>query len=140
MNASDGTMVAETQGVHHVGLTVSDLHRSADFFTRLLGWSEVRRNDEYPAIFVSDGQIMLTLWQAQTDFPVEFNRKTNIGLHHLALSVENEAALNRIYERLISADIRVEFAPQPVNGGPAKHMMCYDPSGLRIEFFSAPAV
>lgn len=51
-----------TNGSHHIGLTVSHLEANAEFFTSLLGWNEVPRNDEYPAIFLSDGKIMLTLW------------------------------------------------------------------------------
>lgn len=76
-----------TQGVHHIGLTVSALEESAHFFTTLLGWKEVKRKEDYPAIFVSDGTVMLTLWQAQTTEPVQFDRKSNVGLHHLAIKV-----------------------------------------------------
>jgi len=50
-----------TKGAHHIGLTVSKLEESANFFTSLLGWKEVRRNEEYPAIYVSDGNLMITL-------------------------------------------------------------------------------
>lgn len=41
-------------GLHHIGLTVSKLEESAEFFTKLLGWEEVKRRDDYPAIFVKD--------------------------------------------------------------------------------------
>lgn len=51
-----------TKGTHHIGLTVSRLEESAVFFVSQLGWKEVRRNEEYPAIYVSDGCIMLSLW------------------------------------------------------------------------------
>ncbi|UYA59168.1 hypothetical protein NAL19_939 [Pectobacterium sp. F1-1] len=50
-----------THGVHHIGLTVSALEESARFFTTLLGWKEVKRKEDYPAIFGSDGTVMLTL-------------------------------------------------------------------------------
>ncbi|UXI04189.1 VOC family protein [Photobacterium sp. TY1-4] len=128
-------MTALTCGTHHVGLTVSNLEASAKFFTDSLGWTEVKRNPDYPAVFVSDGKIMLTLWSSQTDTPVSFDRKTNVGLHHLALQVESEARLNTVYEVLTKAGITVEFSPELVKEGPAKHMMCYDPSGIRVEFF-----
>ena len=51
-----------TRGLHHIGLTVSKLEESAAFFVMILGWNEVKRDREYPAIFVSDGSIMVTLW------------------------------------------------------------------------------
>jgi catechol 2,3-dioxygenase-like lactoylglutathione lyase family enzyme len=123
-----------TKGVHHIGLTVSKLEESAAFFISLPGWREVRRNEEYPAIFVSDGSIMLTLWAAKEQPIVPFNRRRNIGLHHLALQVENEESLNRIYGLLTNNGTKIEFAPELVRQGPAKHLMCYEPSGIRVEF------
>jgi len=41
-----------TKGPHHIGLTVSNLEESAKLFTSLLGWKEVRRKEDYPAVFV----------------------------------------------------------------------------------------
>ncbi|MEJ2763539.1 VOC family protein [Photobacterium sp. MCCC 1A19761] len=123
-----------TQGVHHVGLTVSRLEESAQFFTSLLGWKEVKRREDYPAIFVSDGAIMLTLWAAKTDIPVHFDRKENVGLHHLALTVGSKDTLFAIYEKLAASGVDIEFAPELIREGPAMHMMCYEPSGIRVEF------
>lgn len=123
-----------TKGAHHIGLTVSRLEESAAFFTNLLGWKEIRRNEDYPAIFVSDQSIMLTLWATKEEPSAPFNRKSNVGLHHLALLVESDDALNKVYERLKAHGVKIEFAPELVREGPAKHMMCYEPSGIRIEF------
>jgi len=123
-----------TKGSHHIGLTVSKLEESAAFFTSLLGWSEVRRNEEYPAIFVSDGKIMVTLWAAKENPPIEFNRKSNVGLHHVAFLVETENDLSNLHKKLADNGIRIEFPPELLRQGPAKHMMCYEPSGIRVEF------
>ena len=123
-----------TNGSHHIGLTVSKLEQSAEFFIDMLGWKEVKRNEAYPSIFVSDGQIKLTLWAVKETPSISFDRKTNIGLHHLALQVSSEAALERIYQRLTENNMNVEFSPELVGNGPAKHMMCFEPSGIRLEF------
>lgn len=128
---------ALTSGTHHVGLTVANLEQSAAFFTELLGWKEVRRNPDYPAIFVSDGHIMLTLWAVKEQPEIAFNRKSNVGLHHLALQVADEATLSLIYKRLVEHQIDIEFAPELLKTGPEKHMMCYEPSGIRLEFIWA---
>lgn len=125
---------AITQGLHHVGLTVSNLEASAAFFTSVLGWQEVRRNDEYPAIFVSDGSIMLTLWQTKEAPVVSFNKNQNVGLHHVAFQVATESDLDKLHATLVKQNVPVEFAPELVRQGPAKHMMCYEPSGIRVEF------
>jgi len=122
-----------TRGAHHIGLTVSKLEETAAFFTSVLGWKEVRRND-YPAIYVSDGKLMVTLWQTKEEPVGEFDRKKNVGLHHLAFTVESEAALGKVHAALVAAGTRIEFAPELVAKGPAKHLMCYEPSGVRLEF------
>jgi catechol 2,3-dioxygenase-like lactoylglutathione lyase family enzyme len=123
-----------TKGTHHIGLTVSNLEESADFFTSLLGWQEVRRNAEYPAIYVSDGSIMVSLWAIKEEPSVQFDKNKNVGLHHVAFHVEHEDDLNEIHTRLKNNGIEIEFAPEQVGQGPAKHMMCFEPSGIRVEF------
>lgn len=127
-----------TNGGHHVGLTVSNLEASAEFFISILGWSEVRRDPSYPAISVTDGVLMVTLWDAKSESPRPFNRKENVGLHHLALSVDNFEVLDAVYESMKMHNIEVEFAPELLRDGPAKHMMCYEPSGIRVEFICIP--
>lgn len=122
-----------THGIHHVGLTVNNLEASAQFFTQLLGWNEVRRNPDYPAIFVSDGTHMITLWQTKVETPVAFDKNSNVGLHHIAFTVASEAELNAIYDKLKAA-VKIEFSPELLRDGPARHMMCYEPSGIRVEF------
>jgi catechol 2,3-dioxygenase-like lactoylglutathione lyase family enzyme len=128
-----------TQGVHHLGLTVSRLAESAAFFTETLGWQEVRRVPEYPAIFVSDGSVMFTLWQAtEADEARPFDYKNTVGLHHVALQVKSRAELDAVFARLEAAGTPIEFAPEPLRDGPAMHMMCFEPSGIRVEFFWMP--
>lgn len=124
-----------THGAQHIGLAVSKLEESAEFFTKILGWEEVKRREDYPAIFVRDSALTITLWKTQTDEPVKFDRKTNIGLHHLALRVENKEELFRLLDVLKANQIEIEFEPTFIREGPSMHMMCYEPSGIRIEFY-----
>ena len=78
---------------------------------------------------------MVTLWQTQTNTPIDFDKNANIGLHHLALKVVSETQLNEIYQMMENAaDVSIEFAPELLREGPAKHMMCFEPSGIRVEF------
>jgi catechol 2,3-dioxygenase-like lactoylglutathione lyase family enzyme len=123
-----------TTGSHHIGLTVSDLEESAWFFTGMLGWNEVRRDEDYPAIFVSDGTLMVTLWKARDEQPSSFDKDKNIGLHHVAFLIESEQELEQLYKKIDEAGLKIEFSPELLRGGPAKHMMCYEPSGIRVEF------
>ncbi len=79
---------ALTNGVHHVGLAVPDTDVAERFFVDGLGWTVVGGVPSYPATFVSDGTVMVTLWRvAEPDRAIPFNRRSNIGLLHLALKV-----------------------------------------------------
>lgn len=123
-----------TKGSHHIGLTVSKLDESASFFTNLLGWNELRRDEEHPAIFVSDGTVMVTLWKTKSEPSMPFSKDQNIGLHHVAFLVQSERDLDQLYKTISESGLRIEFSPELLREGPAKHMMCYEPSGIRVEF------
>ncbi len=127
--------MALTQGPHHIGLTVPDLASTRDFFINVLEFKQVGEKPDYPAVFLSDGTGMLTLWQAaHPDSATPFDRKTNVGLHHFALRVDGVDALNSLYETLkATPGVEIEFAPENLGGGPAQHMMFYIPGGIRME-------
>lgn len=132
-------VTARTEGIHHVGLTVPELGEALAFFVDGLGFHQVGEVPEYPAAFVSDGSVTLTLWQVQSDAPIAADRKRVLGLHHLALRVAGREALASLHERLAAReDVRVEFAPEPLRGGPTEHMMLYIPGNIRVELI-APA-
>jgi catechol 2,3-dioxygenase-like lactoylglutathione lyase family enzyme len=132
---------ALTQGVDHVGLTVSNLESSRRFFCECLGWKTIGEVPSYPAAFVSDGVTRLTLWQVdQASDPVGFDRRKNIGLHHLALKVADLATLHEVFTRASNwPGVEVEFAPQPVGQGPRIHCMLREPGGVRLELVCTPA-
>lgn len=129
-----------TNGFNHVGLSVTDLEKSTKFFTETLGWRLSGRDEEYPATFLTDGEMFLTLWRVtDPETAVEFNRKNNVGLHHLAISVASLDILDELYERVKAVDgVVIEFAPELAYGGPTKHMMIREPSGNRLEFAHNP--
>ena len=89
---------------------------------------------------MTDGKLFLTLWQTKEDQPtIGFNRKHNVGLHHLALKVASLEDLNQLHKIFLrTKDVVIEFAPEPNNGGPTIHMMIREPSGNRIEFAYSP--
>ncbi len=134
---SDNTNDAVTNGVHHIGLTVPNLEKTRIFFLETLGYEQVGEVPDYPAVFLSDGSIMITLWQASNPAKaVPFDRKNVIGLHHLALTVDTDA-LDTLHERLQgTADVDIEFAPEPLGDMPVRHMMCNIPGGIRVEFLA----
>ena len=130
---------AQTKGAHHIGLTVPDLARTRAFFLDTLGFEQVGERPEYPAVFVSDGAIMITLWQAADPrTAVAFDRRNVIGLHHLAFNVGDADALAALHGTLEGTDgVEIEFAPEALGETPLRHMMCTIPGGIRVEFIAA---
>lgn len=130
---------SHTQGVHHLGLTVPDVQKTAAFFVKQLNFFEISRNNDYPSIFISDSTTMLTLWQAENPQTCQhFDRHNNIGLHHFALRVADKAILASLHEQLSGLDdVDIEFSPETLAGTDIQHMMCTIPGGLRVELIAA---
>ncbi|MGI9352849.1 MAG: VOC family protein [Rhizobiaceae bacterium] len=129
----------KTRGAHHIGLTVPDLAETKAFFLDVLGFSQVGEVPAYPAVFLTDGITMITLWQAEnSEKAVPFDRKNVIGLHHLALNVASMQELKELYSVLKNQlNVGIEFAPEPLGESGANHMMCNIPGGIRVEFLAA---
>jgi lactoylglutathione lyase len=129
-----------TDGLNHLGLSVTKLSASTEFFTHTLGWREVGGYPDYPSRFVTDGKVFITLWQ--TNDPkqsIAFDRKNNVGLHHLALTVSSAKHLETLHQRFkLVKGLVIEFAPELNGKGPTMHMMIREPSGNRIEFTHTP--
>lgn len=125
-----------TSGINHIGLTVTDLDASVGFFVDALGWRRAGGVPDYPSVFVTDGELFVTLWRAtDPETAVAFDRKNNVGLHHLALTVSDVETLNELHAKLIDwPGVEIEFAPELNGGGPTIHMIVREPSGNRIEF------
>jgi lactoylglutathione lyase len=142
--ASTASTAASDSGVlgtDHVGLTVTDLEASKALFVGVLDFRVRGRDADYPAYFLTNGSTTVTLWRAEDpESATPFDRRKNVGLHHLALAVDTFESLERLHERLAAHPrVTIEFAPELAYGGPAKHMMFYEPSGNRIELVHRPS-
>ena len=125
----------ETQGINHLGLSVADLNQTLSFFVDCLGWEESGRDESYPRSAVSDGKLRLTLWQVDNNLSVNaFQMRQNVGLHHLAIQVVSEPQLNHLAEKIkLYPGVEIEFMPELLGTGPRKHMMFFEPGGIRLE-------
>ncbi|MGF1523784.1 MAG: VOC family protein [Leptolyngbyaceae cyanobacterium] len=130
--------MAITQGAHHMGLTVPNLEAARNFFVEIFEFKQVGEVPDYPAIFLSDGTLLLTLWRAaDPETAIPFDRKHNIGLHHFALRVDSLSILQALHQTLLNTDgVEIEFAPEPLGNGPTQHMMFYIPGGIRMELIA----
>lgn len=122
----------------HVGLNVTDVARSIEFYRGVFGFDLLGHNTEPGreyAFLGRDGELVLTLWQQSTD---EF-ATARPGLHHLAFNVPTladvEAALSFLRGRdvpLIYDEILAHM-PGMSSGG----IFFTDPDGIRIEICTA---
>ena len=124
-----------TNGLNHLGLSVLNLDDTTDFFTNVLEWEELARDESYPRTTVSDGNVRLTLWQVDhANSVISFDRRSNVGLHHVAFEVQTEQELSLLSEKIKAwPGVTIEFMPEPLGDGPRKHMMFSEPGGIRLE-------
>lgn len=125
-----------TCGVHHVGLTVPDLDQAREFFCDVLGFDLVGGKPDYPSIFVSDGSVLLTLWRAADPITARaFDRRANIGLHHLSLAVANDDALDAAWGKMSAhPEVIIDVAPEAIRPGSyTRHFLVFIPGGIRLE-------
>ncbi|MFJ1457354.1 VOC family protein [Nocardia sp. N2S4-5] len=129
----------------HIGLNVTDLDRSVDFYRRALGFEQLGGGDGVHryAFLGADGRLQLTLWQQSAG---EFSPKTP-GLHHLSFQVETIEQVREV--ETVLKDLAVTFAHDGVvahgEGAASGGIFFDDPDGIRLEVYapggaeSAPA-
>ncbi|MFE5939718.1 VOC family protein [Streptomyces sp. NPDC056470] len=127
-----GTLVT-----NHIGLNVTDLERSLDFYGNVLGFEvlgEGKEDGRRYAFLGQGGKLVLTLWQ-QAEGGYDSGRA---GLHHLAFEAES-------IERVKAAEAALkergtEFAYEGVvphsEGGSSGGIFFHDPDGTRLEIFA----
>ncbi len=127
-------------GINHFGLAVTDIEASKKFFVDTLGFELLGEDSEYPSAFVANEEILVTLWRVtDPNTAVAFDRKNNVGLHHVAFNIDSFEALDALHGVLVKVPgVVIEFSPEPLSGGPTKHMMIREPSGNRLEFIHQP--
>jgi glyoxylase I family protein len=83
-----------TGAVHHVALTVSDVARSAQFYTELLGFQKLM--DFGPRALLGNGSVIIGLTPPSDPaqaIPGDRFNENRLGLDHLSLGVASRADL-----------------------------------------------
>jgi len=121
----------------HVGLNVTDLDRSVDFYRRALGFEQLgaSADGEHRFAFLgADGKLQLTLWQ-QSDG--RFSAATP-GLHHLSFQVDTIEQVRAV--EAVLKELAVTFAYDGVvahgEGAVSGGIFFTDPDGIRLEVYA----
>ncbi|MBV2152782.1 VOC family protein [Kitasatospora sp. SUK 42] len=137
---SSGTLLRTLQ-TGHVGLNVTDLARSIDFYRAVLGLEVAQEGTDAErryALLGRDGRLVVTLWQQSTGaFPTAAP-----GLHHLSFEVESLDEV-RAAERLLR-ELGTGFAHDGVvphsEGSASGGIFFTDPDGIRLEIHTRTGV
>ena len=143
-------------GQHHIGITVTDLERSVEFYRDLLGMkleSTAEMEGEFisnvvgvpgtqlKGAYLSAGDLTLELFQYLS--PSGGNKKAGLrqfdtGHYHLAFEVDD---IQDAYDKLTARGVPFSEKPQFVPDGPDKGLGAiyfWDPDGVALEFIQKP--
>ncbi|GGS56876.1 VOC family protein [Actinokineospora fastidiosa] len=121
----------------HVGINVTDLDRSTDFYRRVLDVDVLGSSadgDRRFAFLGRDGALLVTLWQQSagvfaTDRP---------GLHHMSFEVPDIADVRRAEATLreLGVEIRHDGVVPHGEGASSGGVFFHDPDGVRLEIYA----
>ena len=125
----------------HIGLNVSRLDRSIDFYRAVFGFDLLQRSADSarPFAFLGHGgAVALTLWQ-QSDGAFATDQP---GLHHLAFQVASLDGVREAENRLRAAGGRIHHdgIVAHAEGADSGGLFFEDPDGIRHEIFTPAGV
>jgi glyoxylase I family protein len=133
--------VTEIVGIHHLGLTVSDVERSARWYQDVLGFERVGElgdaGAERQKIFLRhaglDARLGLVAHRSSSRRPFD---ETESGLDHLAFAVSSREELERWARRLEELGVRFSPIADSLSIPGAAVIVFRDPDNVQLELFS----
>jgi len=121
----------------HIGINVTNLERSRDFYGEVFGLAPMGGSDAAPRrfVFLGDGtNIVVTLWE-QSEGRFENNRP---GLHHLSFMVPSIDRVREAEKKLLlrGATFAYEGIVPHAEGRQSGGIFFEDPDGSRLEIFA----
>ena len=127
----------------HANLFVGELERSCEFYNRICGLEEVRREPGISAGFLSNGNTHHDVGLVQVKeteatgidgyVQISMSRMARPGLNHLGWELENERQLVEAYERYLAAGLDVH---RTTDHQISHSVYVFDPEGNLNEFYA----
>ena len=131
--------MAEFPGIGHVAVTVTDLDRSREWYTRLFGSEPALDEDTgdfYHAVYALGGGTLFGLHTHSTDNDQTDFSEFRTGLDHVAFGVGSRSDLESWEKRLDELGI----AHGGIKDAPYGSGLSFrDPDNLPLEFFAPPS-
>jgi len=124
------------QGIAHIGITVTDLSRSKEWYSQVVGWKPEMDGGGEGVSFslgaLPSGQLLgLRQYEDGSGDAFDFRRT---GLDHLAFAVQSSELPD--WERRFS-ELGVTFTP--THHDPFGHFLNFkDPDGIALELYAPP--
>lgn len=120
--------------VDHIALNVTDIARSREFYSRVLGFrvtSESTTRGKNQHIEMEAGDICLALFEtADLDLKAAHEIFTRKGYFHMAFEVAPDQ-FDSVLEALHHHNVELDGKPRNHGGGPSVYF--FDPDGYQIE-------
>lgn len=121
--------------VHHLAVFVSDLKRSVQFYTDIVGM-KVRETTDTGFAFLCTDTYHHCLGLIEHPRGARPSQRESGHLHHFALELENREELLRAVEFLKGKGVEIVRGPGEWTGaGSHKDVFFLDPDGNWVEFF-----
>jgi catechol 2,3-dioxygenase-like lactoylglutathione lyase family enzyme len=123
-------------GLSHIALRVRDLAKARAFYVDTLGFQVITESDHL-VLTQARGLVLGLIGNSQNTPADDTFNPFRIGLDHIALSVANHAALEKLKVALDSAGIRNNGIERDATAK-VDYISFYDPDGIAWEFYVMP--
>jgi lactoylglutathione lyase len=128
---------SKTLQTGHVGLNVTDVERSLDFYRQVFGFevlAEGKEPERRWAFLGHQGKLLVTLWQ-QSEGGFTTDRP---GLHHLSFQVDTIEEVQAAEQVLrgLNATFSYDGVVPHGEGAASGGIFFTDPDGIRLEIFA----
>ena len=132
------------KALHHLDLAVADVERSLQFYLALLGPLGVKELYRFPTYRGTEEVVYLGVGGGKK--AIGFRRADggalryyNVGVEHIAISVDSREEVDAVYERAVEIGARIHFPVEEDRDIPGYWaVFVFDPDGFRLEVFCWP--